>query len=281
MSNEGIAMLIAFEGERLVVYKDPVGLPTFGVGHLVTPAEKAEFPVGKKITRKVSREYLRNDLAKFENCVNSLVDVPITQNQFDAMVSLAFNIGQAGFKRSSVLRHLNNRKYSKAADAFLAWNKAGGRVLQGLTRRRETERSVFLSPDSTATQEQSTGANDPGTSASQPLDKPQQNPPDGSPSIFTKIFDWIPTIRSKADEVMGLNKSLSPISSSSKFRVIVKEVVGVLLLIYGFLWDNPVYLVLGLALIGIAAWFLSKSKDRGVLRVTPEQTQTQTVEIKT
>lgn len=147
VSEDGIKMLVEFEGEILKVYKDPIGLPTLGVGHLVTAAEKKDYPVGKRITRAESRRFLREDLKRFEDAVNSLVTVPITQNQFDALVSLAFNIGEGGFKRSSVLRNLNNRRFSAAADAFLAWNKAGGKALEGLTRRRQTERSVFLTPD--------------------------------------------------------------------------------------------------------------------------------------
>lgn len=140
-------MLVGFEGEILKVYKDPIGLPTLGVGHLVTPAEKKDYPVGKKITRAESREFLRNDLRRFEDAVNNLVKVPITQNQFDALTSFAFNVGEGNLKRSSVLRNLNNRKFDAAANSFLAWNRAGGKVLDGLTRRRHTERSVFLTPD--------------------------------------------------------------------------------------------------------------------------------------
>lgn len=147
ISDAGIALLVEFEGEILRVYNDPVGLPTFGVGHLVTAAEKKDYPVGKKITKATSRAFLRRDVERFEDCINSSVKVPITQNQFDALLSLAFNIGESAFRRSSVLRNLNNRKFEKAANSFLAWNKAGGRTLPGLTRRRNAERSVFLSPD--------------------------------------------------------------------------------------------------------------------------------------
>jgi len=150
VSSDGINLLVEFEGEVLKVYKDPIGLPTLGVGHLVTPNEKKDYPVGKKITRAESRQFLRRDLARFEDCVNSSVKVPITQNQFDALVSLAFNIGEGAFKRSSVLRNLNARKFDAAADSFRAWNKAGGKTLPGLTRRRATERSVFLTPDESA-----------------------------------------------------------------------------------------------------------------------------------
>ena len=145
LSDAGIKLLVEFEGEILRVYRDPIGLPTLGVGHLVTPAEKKDYPVGKVITREVSRQFLRQDAARFEKCVNNSVLVPVTQNQFDAMVSLAFNVGEANFRKSSVLRFVNQRNFQKAADSFGLWNKAGGKVLSGLARRRAAERSVFLS----------------------------------------------------------------------------------------------------------------------------------------
>lgn len=167
VSDEGIELLVEFEGEILKVYKDPIGLPTLGVGHLVTKDEKKDWPVGKKITKAQSRAFLRQDLARFESAVNNTVTVPITQNQFDALVSLAFNIGESAFKRSSVLRNLNNRKFQAAADSFLAWNKAGGKTLHGLTRRRNTERSVFLTPDPKAS-----AATQPQTSTEEPAGNP-------------------------------------------------------------------------------------------------------------
>lgn len=146
VSKHGREFITAHEGEILKVYLDPVGLPTMGVGHLLTDEEKAKYPVGSVITRGVSQEFLERDLRRFENAVNTLVKVPINQNQFDALVSFAFNVGEANFKRSSVLRHLNAGLYAKAADAFLAWNKSKGKVLPGLTRRRKEERDLFLTP---------------------------------------------------------------------------------------------------------------------------------------
>lgn len=146
VSKHGREFITAHEGEILRVYLDPVGLPTMGVGHLLTDEEKAKYPVGSVITRGVSQEFLERDLRRFENAVNTLVKVPINQNQFDALVSFAFNVGEANFKRSSVLRHLNAGLYAKAADAFLAWNKSKGKVLPGLTRRRKEERALFLTP---------------------------------------------------------------------------------------------------------------------------------------
>jgi len=146
VSKHGREFITAHEGEILRVYLDPVGLPTMGVGHLLTDEEKAKYPVGSVITRGVSQEFLERDLRRFENAVSALVKVPINQNQFDALVSFAFNVGEANFKRSSVLRHLNAGLYAKAADAFLAWNKSKGKVLPGLTRRRKEERDLFLTP---------------------------------------------------------------------------------------------------------------------------------------
>lgn len=146
VSKHGREFITAHEGEILRVYLDPVGLPTMGVGHLLTDEEKAKYPVGSVITRGVSQEFLERDLRRFENAVSALVKVPINQNQFDALVSFAFNVGEGNFKRSSVLRHLNAGLYAKAADAFLAWNKSKGKVLPGLTRRRKEEHDLFLTP---------------------------------------------------------------------------------------------------------------------------------------
>lgn len=148
VSSAGIEEIVKHEGEILEVYEDPVGLPTLGVGHLLTPSELRAMPVGTKITKAQSREYLRKDLARFERCVTDAVRVSINQNQFDALVSLAFNIGEANFEKSSVLRLLNRRNYLDAANAFRLWNKARKNgelvVLKGLTRRRESERALFL-----------------------------------------------------------------------------------------------------------------------------------------
>lgn len=150
VSPNGIKFIAEHEGEILEVYKDPVGLPTLGVGHLLSKAELAAMPVGTKITRQQSREYLAKDLARFERAIESAITVPVNQNQFDALVSFAFNIGESAFRRSSTLRKLNAKDYVGAADAMLAWNKAtknGKRVvLTGLTRRRKEERALFLSP---------------------------------------------------------------------------------------------------------------------------------------
>jgi lysozyme len=136
----GIKAIAKREGTILHVYKDSKGLPTAGVGHLITAAEKAEYPVGKHITQAQSDNWLAVDLKECEDAVNSL-GVSLKQNEFDALVSLTFNIGVAGFKRSTVARRLRAGDKKGAAEAILMWNKPP--EIQG---RRRTEYNQFLTP---------------------------------------------------------------------------------------------------------------------------------------
>lgn len=145
VSDKGIKLLKGWEGEVLHGYKDAVGFLTVGVGHLVKKGEP--YKLNQKVAQAESTRLLREDLKRFEDCINASVKVPITQNQFDALVSFSFNVGESALKRSSVLKNLNGRKFASAADAFLLWNKAGGKILPGLHRRRKEERELFLTPD--------------------------------------------------------------------------------------------------------------------------------------
>lgn len=137
-SQKGIDLIKKFEGCRLEAYKCPAGIWTIGYGH--TKGVKD----GQIITQEQAEEFLREDLRIFEQTVESCVKVPLSQNQFDALVSFCYNCGSGALKTSTLLRLLNEGKYSSAADQFLRWNKAGGKVLVGLTRRREEEREMFL-----------------------------------------------------------------------------------------------------------------------------------------
>lgn len=137
-----------FEGERLDVYKDAAGLPTVGVGHLVKPGES--YVLGQRISRQESERLLRDDLKMTEDAVRRLVTVKLNENQYGALVSLTFNIGAGNLKKSTLLRRVNQGQFLDAANGFLAWNKARVRgvltVLRGLTRRRQAERELFLTP---------------------------------------------------------------------------------------------------------------------------------------
>jgi lysozyme len=135
------------EGNVLKSYLDSVGVLTIGVGH-TSAAGPPKVTKGLTITAAESDAILARDLAGVEASVSAMVKVPLNQNEFDALVSLVFNIGAGGFKGSSVLRNLNAGNRAGAADAMLAWNKGtvkGKKVaLPGLTNRRQEERMQFL-----------------------------------------------------------------------------------------------------------------------------------------
>lgn len=141
VSPQALALLREFEGLRLEAYPDPAsgGAPwTIGYGHTrgVQP--------GDKITRDQAEAYLEQDAAEAEAAVRSLIAVPLTQNQCDALVSFVFNVGAGALQRSTLLRKLNAGDFSGAADEFLRWNNAAGQRMPGLTRRRQAERALFL-----------------------------------------------------------------------------------------------------------------------------------------
>jgi len=142
-SNKGIDLIRQFEGLRLKAYLDSVGVPTIGYGH--TKGVK----LGQTITEQQAIEFLKQDLADAELTVNRRVNVELTQNQFDALVSLVYNIGSGNFSKSSVLRFLNMENYSRAGLSFGLFNKGrvNGKlvVLKGLTNRRKMETDLFLS----------------------------------------------------------------------------------------------------------------------------------------
>lgn len=144
IGNKGISLIKEFECLRLRAYDDGIGVWTIGIGTIRYPNGK-RVQKGDVITEAQAEEYLKHDLNNFEKTINEVVKVPLTQNQYDAIVSLTYNIGAAAFSRSTLLKRLNNKDYKGAADQFLAWNKAGGKVLRGLIRRREAERALFLS----------------------------------------------------------------------------------------------------------------------------------------
>lgn len=136
-SDRGLALIREFEGLRLTAYQDAVGVWTIGYG--TTRGVKK----GQKITDAQAEELLREDVARFEPEVLRLVKVPLSQSQFDALVSFAYNLGSKNLGGSTLLRMLNAGDYKGAAGQFERWNKAGGKVLAGLTRRRAAERKLF------------------------------------------------------------------------------------------------------------------------------------------
>lgn len=135
MSPEGIALLRRLEGVRREVYLDEGGLPTIGVGHLIVDGEAFDPP----ITDDQVDELLRADLARFETAVAGAVKVSLTQAQFDALVSFAFNVGVGAFARSTLLRKLNRGDILAVPAELRKWTMVQGKHSRGLAKRREAE----------------------------------------------------------------------------------------------------------------------------------------------
>lgn len=139
ISQAGIDLIKEFEGCRLTAYLDSVGIPTIGYGSTEGVAP------GDTISQQEAEEILKEDLQRFERCVTEMVTVmPINQNAFDALVSFAFNLGCNALKNSTLLKLVNAGDNHGAAREFPKWDHAGGRVLAGLTRRRQAEAERFL-----------------------------------------------------------------------------------------------------------------------------------------
>ena len=137
----GRALIEAREGVRLKAYRDAVGIWTIGVGH-TSAAGPPAVVAGLSITPAQAGDILAQDLAQFERAIEAAVHVPLADHEFDALVSLAFNIGAEAFARSTLVRRLNAGDRAGAAEAFLMWANAGGKPI--LLARRKAERKQFL-----------------------------------------------------------------------------------------------------------------------------------------
>lgn len=138
LSENGKKLIKKFEGCSLKAYKCPAGVLTIGYGHTKGVV------CNQKITQAEADRLFNEDVKIFENAVNTLVKVPINQNQFDALVSFTFNLGIGAFKNSTLLRLLNQGLYCGASEQFGLWVHVGKIVLHGLVVRREEERKLFL-----------------------------------------------------------------------------------------------------------------------------------------
>ena len=141
ISQEGVNLIKHFEGCRLEAYKCPAGVWTIGYGHTKGVKE------GDAIEQEAAEAFLIEDLEAFEQAVARLVKVPITQQQFDALVSFTFNLGAGNLAASTLLRKLNNYQYIEIPEQMMRWVKAGGQVLDGLVKRRAAEAALFQNKD--------------------------------------------------------------------------------------------------------------------------------------
>ena len=140
ISNKGIALIKEYEGCKLKAYVCPAKVLTIGWGSTGSHVKS-----GETITQAEADALLMKDLVRFENGVEKLVTVPMTQGMYDALVSFSFNLGLGNLKSSTLLKKVNAGDKAGAANEFKKWVKAGGVTLAGLVRRREAERKLFLS----------------------------------------------------------------------------------------------------------------------------------------
>ena len=140
-SEEGIALLKKFEGCELRAYQDSVGVWTIGYGHTKNVKE------GMEITKEEAEVMLKEELPEYEDYVDKLVEIPLSQNEFDALVCWVYNLGPTNLKSSTLLKVLNKGDKDGVPSQIRRWNKAGGEVLNGLVRRRNAEALLFEGKD--------------------------------------------------------------------------------------------------------------------------------------
>ncbi len=139
IGSKGIALIKTFEGCKLEAYQDSVGVWTVGYGHIHSVVKDTV------VTQEEADTLLSFDLKIFSIGVTKLLKKPVQQHQFDALVSFAFNLGVGNLRKSTLLKLVNTNPNDHAIRAeFLKWNKAGGKVLTGLTRRRTDEATLYF-----------------------------------------------------------------------------------------------------------------------------------------
>jgi len=141
ISTAGVDLLTHFEGLRLEAYQDSVGVWTIGYGHTkgVTPS--------MKITESQANNLLKTELIEYQNYINGMVNISLDQCQFDALVCWVYNLGPTNLKNSTLLTLLNQGVKFQIPEQIRRWNRAGGKVLKGLVRRRTAEALMFAGRD--------------------------------------------------------------------------------------------------------------------------------------
>lgn len=139
ISDAGIQLIKKHEGCEFVAYKDIVGVLTIGYGHTGN-----DFDADTRWQQWQCDNALQTDLGKFQNCVDKMVTIELTQNQFDALCSFAYNLGCSALANSHLMLKLNSGDTEGAAQEFLKWDHAGGKEIAGLLARREDEQALFM-----------------------------------------------------------------------------------------------------------------------------------------
>jgi lysozyme len=146
LSTNGLQFIKSFEGFKSSPYLDSANIPTIGYGTILYPNGTRVSMTDNPITELLAEQFLLHDISQKTAGVEHVVAGSVNQNQFDALVSFAYNLGLGSLRGSTLLKLVNENQFSDAADEFLKWNHAGGQVVAGLTRRRLAEQQLFLTP---------------------------------------------------------------------------------------------------------------------------------------
>lgn len=141
ISKEGLALIKRFEGCELKAYRCPANVLTIGYGHTKNVTEDME------ITQQEANDMLDEELIEYCEYIDKMVKVSLNQNQFDALVAWIYNLGPTNFRNSTLLTVLNQERYSDVPEQIKRWNKADGKILDGLIKRREAEALLFESKE--------------------------------------------------------------------------------------------------------------------------------------
>lgn len=224
-SPKGIRLIQQFEGFRSKAYRDPVGIWTIGYGFTKGVKE------GDTITQAQAGTRLKSELAEYEAGVHQACTVPPNQNQFDALVCFAFNVGVSGMKRSSVIKAHNREDHQAASRAFGLWNRAGGKVWPGLTRRRAAEAALYLEP------------------MPDEVSKPMEGPVDEMPQAIDPERPMTESTINRASVVAGGTAAVATVAETARTVADVKYSVASL----GD-WLVPILLILVVGLCGYIVW---------------------------
>lgn len=233
-SARGIKLITDFEGFRANAYLDVAGVWTLGYG-FTKGVQK-----GDKITRSQADARLREELSEYERGVLRACRVQPNQNQFDALVCFAFNVGVAGMSRSSVIKAHNREDYQAAARAFGLWNKAGGKVWHGLTRRRAAESALYLEP------------------MHDEVSEPMEGPVDEMPQRVDEERPMTASTINRAGVVAGGTAAVATVAETARTVADVKYSVASL----GD-WLVPILLLAVVGLCGYIVWERVKQRRGG------------------
>lgn len=143
IGSHGLEIIKKWEGFKAQAYLDPIKIPTIGYGTIKVDGKPVK--LGMTCTKEQAEKWLEEHVnEEVVPCIEKLVKVPLTQYQFDALCSFIYNLGCGNFSNSTLLRLLNEKDYLGASKQFIKWNRAGGKILTGLTNRRRDETSLFL-----------------------------------------------------------------------------------------------------------------------------------------